>query len=383
MLGGMIMKKEFLSRQQLDLLSNRILNVENSDTTRKLYNYLWYLYKDNGYTPMNIMIVGSGGSYPVALLAKHVLQDKLNTPNVIAETPQNAIRIIKQFDHVINCNYYPKYDLVIGISYSGTTPDIKAVYDICLKRKFPFLLLTYAKESDLDKLYTECSFLKIISYYNFEDDSGKEKSFISMASTLAPAIIFSIDNASKFTFDAQEYLQRGKKIVEDLDISKIANLLNKKPVIHVFYEWDSLPTAADIESKFTESGIAHVILHEKKNFSHGRCILLYKQDFGLVINLNRLGAAINLETGLEEEYYKYKYDKYLSDYLKTLCKEKDAYYLNIGTSDKDVATWNIKAFCILPYLITSIGECLDIDISRPVILFPNDVKALYKYQGDF
>lgn len=377
------MKKDFLSRQQLDLLSNRILKVENTDTTRKLNNYLWYLYKDNGYKPMNIMIVGSGGSYPVAILAKHVLQDKLNTSNVIAETPQNAIRIMNQFNHIINCNYHPKYDLVIGISYSGTTPDIKAVYDICLKKKFPFLLLTYAKEETLDKVYTECSFLKIISYYNFEDETGKEKSFISMVSTLAPAMIFTCEDTCKFASEAQEALNKGKKFVSELNIPEIALNLKDKPVIHVFYEWDSLPTAADIESKFTESGIAHVILHEKKNFSHGRCISLYKQNFGLVINLTRFGMATSMETGIQEEYYKYKYDKYLSDFLQNLCKEKEAFYLQIGTGDKSVAKWNIKALSILPYLITTIGEELDIDISRPLILFPEDAKLLYKYEGSF
>lgn len=62
--------------------------------------------------------------------------------------------------------------------------------------------------------------------------------------------------------------------------------------IHVFYEWDTLPTATDIESKFTESGIANVVLHEKKNFSHGRYTSLYNQSFAVVINLTRHGIAL-------------------------------------------------------------------------------------------
>ena len=127
--------------------------------------------------------------------------------------------------------------------------------------------------------------MNIISYFNAEDTTGKERGMISMTSTLAPIIVFDDNWTCKLISENQEALTNGEKFVSELNIHDIARKIKQKPVIHVFYEWDTLPTAIDIESKFTESGIANVIIHEKKNFSHGRYTLLYKQNFALAINL--------------------------------------------------------------------------------------------------
>lgn len=378
------MKEEFVSRQQVNLLPERIRKAEKTDATKELNLYMWDLFKKKKYVPMNIMVVGAGGSYPAAIFAKHALHDEMRTPNVEAVTPQTAVRILTQFDRVNNGEWNPKYDLVIGISYSGKTPDIKCVSELCAQKGFPFILVTGAEKSTLSDIYRESDSMKIISYYNAEDTTGKERGMISMVSTLAPIIIFDDNWTCKLISKNQEALVNGEKFVSDLNISEIAKTIKQYPVIHVFYEWDTLPTAADIESKFTESGIANVVLHEKKNFSHGRYTSLYNQNFAVVINLTRHGMAIPLDgSGNINKFYKYKYDENLAIFLNKICEEKSTHYIEIGTVAMMPSKWNIEAMSKLPYLITAIGEELGIDISKPLKPFPEEAIQLYDYKGKF
>lgn len=378
------MKEEFVSRQQVNLLPERIRKAEKTDATKELNLYMWDLFEKKKYVPMNIMVVGAGGSYPAAIFAKHALHDEMRTPNVEAVTPQTAVRILTQFDRVNNGEWNPKYDLVIGISYSGKTPDIKCVSELCAQKGFPFILVTGAEKSTLSDIYRESDSMKIISYYNAEDTTGKERGMISMVSTLAPIIIFDDNWTCKLISKNQEALVNGEKFVSNLNISEIAKTIKQYPVIHVLYEWDTLPTAADIESKFTESGIANVVLHEKKNFSHGRYTSLYNQNFAVVINLTRHGMAIPLDgSGNINKFYKYKYDENLAIFLNKICEEKSTHYIEIGTVAMMPSKWNIEAMSKLPYLITAIGEELGIDISKPLKPFPEEAIQLYDYKGKF
>ena len=179
-------------------------------------------------------------------------------------------------------------------------------------------------------------------------------------------------------------MAKGEEFVSNLNISEIAKAIKQNPVIHVFYEWETLPTATDIESKFTESGVANVVLHEKKNFSHGRYTALYNQNFAAVINLNRYKIAIPLDgSGNIDKYYKDEYDESLATFLNKRCEEKSAHYIEIGTGAMMPAQWNIEAMSILPYLITAIGEELGIDISKPLKPFPKEASQLYDYKGRF
>lgn len=382
------MKENFVSRQQLSLLPERIRKAEETDATKELYSHLWEAWEKKNLKPINVLIIGAGGSYPAALAAAHSIRDEMRTPNVEVTTPQTALRIIKQFDKILNCDWHPNYDLVIGISYSGKTPDIKAVSEACGRRSYPFVLLTGAEKSELQELYHEDDLLKIVSYFNAEDNSGKEKGMISMASTLIPAVLFDdyiiSTPPTRHWFEIyREYLEDGEKFVSELNVSGIAESIKKHPVVHVFYEWELLPTAADIESKFIESGIANVVLHEKKNFSHGRNTILSTQDFGLVINLIKYAVGISLATSEVKKHYKNDYDKNLSHFLSGLCENKSAYYLEIGNGKFEPAQWNLEEMSKLPYLITTIGEEMNIDISKPLTPFPKEAIALYDYKGEF
>lgn len=231
------MNENFVSRQQLSLLPERIWKAEETDATHELYRYLWDKFEKKAFKPMRIMIVGAGGSYPAALAAAHSIRDEMRTPNVEVATPQTAIRTIKQFSKILNCDWHPEYDVVIGISYSGKTPDIKAVSEVCTSRGYAFVLLTGADKEELKELYHEYEFLKIISYFNAKDTSSKERGMISMFSTLMPAIIFddyiiSSARPTEHYFEVyREDLENGEKFVSDLNITDMANSINKAPII--------------------------------------------------------------------------------------------------------------------------------------------------------
>ena len=327
------MNKNFVSRQQLFLLPKRVLKAEQTYASQELYGFLWDKFKKN-YAPLHIMIVGAGGSYPASLIAEHSIRDKMCTSNIEVTTPQTAIRKLKQLSKVSNNSDFQEYDIVIGVSYSGKTPDIIAVSEVCNSKGYPFILLTGADKSELKEYENEL--FKIVSYFNAEYTSGKDRGMISMFSTLMPAIIFddyvaSSTHSSKHYFDIyQNNLKNGESFVSELNIADIANSINKIPVIHIFYEWASLPTATDIESKFIESGIANVILHEKKNFSHGRFTALFKQDFALVINLTCHSEKLSNDKSKVNTMHKCEYDKLLSNFLKELCKSKSAHYIEMG-----------------------------------------------------
>lgn len=376
------MKNEFVSREQLEFLPKRLILARETDASKKFEQLVKSLKIRRIFSPyFRGLIIGAGGSYPAAVFAKYVISEKYGMPYVEAATPQTAKRIITQFDASDNFtkSYNPSFDLVIGISYSGKTHDIVALAKLCVERNYPFVLITGAKENSLKGIYPDN--VKIISYFNPSDDTGKEKGMISMFSTLAPCVI--MDNWNE-PLD-KEYLYSLCKsrpfIVCNLNIKRIVSLLRLNPIIHVFYEWDTYAAAADIESKFTESGLATVVLHEKKNFTHGRYTLLYKYNFGLAIDLVRYPLTsigfIRSDTT--------NYSLFLSDFLMSLCKERGAYYLEISSDLSYSTSWNMEVLALLPYLITEIGEELGIDISKPFKsgTFPEEAKDLYNYEGDF
>ncbi len=368
------MKNEFVSREQLELLPKRLLLAEETDASKKFNQLLNSLKIRKNFSPFfKVLVIGSGGSYPAAVFAKYVISEGYGNPYVEAVTPQTAKRILTQFDNSANFTkvHNPSFDLVIGISYSGKTHDIIALAKLCIQREYPFVLITGAEENSLKEIYP--SGIKIISYYNPKDDTGKEKGMISMFSTLAPCLI--MNNWKKSVYSLC------KSKAPHLSTFRISRLLNLNPIVHVFYEWDTYAVAADIESKLIESGLAAVVLHEKKNFTHGRYTLLYKYNFALAIDLVKQNTSYVGSKKSDTTNFSISF----SNFLMNLCKERGAYYLEISNDFSHSTSWNLYVLALLPYLITEIGEELGIDISKPFKpgTFPEEAKALYNYEGDF
>lgn len=381
------MEQKFVSRQQLNLLEERITFGLRTFAAYDLWTYLLELSNTSKNSQVNVLIVGSGGSYPACVFAKHVIIEQLKNFTVEATTPQTAIRMINELDNLSN-NNSTKFNLVIGISYSGKTADIIAIAKLCKLKSCHFLLLTGAKKDTLSEIYSEDDLTKIISYFSVYCTES-EKGLISMASTLTPMYIFNAIRYPKPPHLISKFpseLDYGKHFITKLNIDKIVSSLKRTPIIHVFYEWDTLPTALDIESKFIESGIATVILHEKKNFSHGRTTLLYTQQFALIINLCRYKYSCSHidKTPYKKVKFRTQYDEILTNYLKSICNITGSNYMELFATSPSITTsqWNLWTMAILPYLITEIGEKMNIDISRPLDPYPKETLTLYNYNGE-
>ena len=133
---------------------------------------------------------------------------------------------------------------------------------------------------------------------------------------------------------------------------KIGNIIN------IFYGDDNTSAAFDIESKFTESGTFNVIMHEKKNFSHGR--------------------FINYEN-LNNNYNIYLKSKNISKY-----EEKLLEFLKDGNNIILESRYNgilaeYDLLLMVQYLTYYISNLLKIDISKPA--FTENALKLFFYKG--
>jgi hypothetical protein len=378
------MQKEFLCVEQLRFMPRRVELAEETFATSELNMLLWQIREANEYKPIKIMVVGAGGSFPAALFAKQALTEHCGTSEAEAYMPQSAIRILTQFSHIVGCKFNPYYHVVIAISYSGKTPDIQKIYEICRTINTQFILVTKALPELIDDLYPNYNSIStnIVSYDNVKDETHKERGAISMAATVSPAVIFD-DLGGNSKDENMKCFEEGEKYVQSLDISKIAEAIKQRPVINVFYEWDTMPTAYDIETKFTQAGLAHVVLHEKKNFSHGRYVSLYTLNSGLNINLVRYASAFNFSNNCGEKLFKTPYDEALDKFLEEISLKKDTPYIKMGSVAFPPNQWNIEAMTKLPYLLVAIGQELGIDVSKPLDYIPEKAFELFNYIGGF
>ena len=383
------MRDDYMSVHQLNLLPKRIEMALKTDAALRLQKVIQELAEKQADVG-SVLVVGAGASYSAAVFAVHALEERLSYENFSffaeAVTPQTAL---------MKLDY--KYDLVIGISYSGSSPDITAVANECSYRYIPFLLITGVNPDSVKRMYDEED-CRIISYYNPEDDTDREYGMISMASTLIPCMLFYDackcgDNMQSSHLERiEDAKQRMEAIHKAGTLSVLAYSLKAHPMIHLLYDYHHLPVMHDLESKLTESGIACVMLHEKKNFSHGRTNVLFRQDFGMIINLAVYGLTfgedieknfLSLVNGDCQVDYANGYEKKLASFLKEVCKEKHSVYYEMRSVFGTDVSWNLDCMCQLPYWITYLGEALEIDISKPANPIPCIVNDLYRYEGSF
>ena len=212
-------------------------------------------------------------------------------------------------------------------------------------------------------LKTEISKKNIFSYRT-SSNKGKEKGFLSFEGAVAPAAIFlkyyldksnnSINIYSFITDSMKYWTNRIEKIINKNVIEK----LKKYKLINIF-RGDYNDTACfDLESKIIESGIFNCIIHEKKNFSHGR-----------FVNYENLENNFSI-------YFKQKlttnYELELLKYLNNNCVVIESKYNGIlAEFDLLIAS---------QFIIYYIGKILDIDVSKPK--YSENAMKIYFYNGD-
>ena len=139
---------------------------------------------------------------------------------------------------------------------------------------------------------------------------------------------------------------------------EIINKMKKHNLINIFRGDYTDSACYDLESKIIESGVFNCIIHEKKNFSHGRFIN-YE-------NLNNIYSIYFKQKSTSK--YEVELIKYLKD--KNLIIES-RYNGILAEFDLLIAS---------QFIVYYIGKILDIDVSKPK--YSDDAMNIYFYKGE-
>ena len=323
-------------------LEKRVINALKSSAIENLDNI-------NFNEKENYLFVGTGGSYASAQFASIIINN-LYGSNTYAMYPRDVI-------YRNNKNI----DKVILITYSGSTADLlECSKNFNNDNKY---IITKGEIKNTSLKTGVCK-NNIISYKT-NNNKGKERGFLAFEGAVSPAAIFlkyycnkTLDNldVEHFIIDCINYWNN---YLGDMFKDKnIIKMFNKNSLINIFRGDYTNAASSDIESKIIESGIANCIVHEKKNFSHGRFI-----NYENLSNFNSI-------------YFK---QKETSQYEEKLLK-----YLSNGNNLILESKYN-NVLCEFDLLIASqmliyyIGKTLNIDVSKPK--YSEEAMKIYFYKG--
>ena len=325
-------------------LETRIINAINSSA----YDKIKKMDFDN---INNALFIGTGGSLAGANYSSKVI-NCLYGINTVCLLPRE-----------VSYRNNKLIDKVFLFSYSGTTNDlIEGTKSIDNNKKY---LIT---KGEVQKIVKKTAINKnnIISYRT-NSNKGKEKGFLSFEGALAPASIFlkmyleltdANINLVDFIKDSLNYWDDYfNKLFKDnkKNLLKILAIGNN---INIFTGDYTTSACIDLESKLIESGTFNILLHEKKNFSHGR-----------FINYEHLNSKYSI-------YFK---QKEISDYENKLLDYLDKENTLIIESRFNDILCEYDLLVASQYLAYYISNLLGIDISKPT--YSEAAMKIYFYKG--
>ena len=323
-------------------LEARLINAINSKASNRIKNIMFDEKE-------NYLFVGAGGSFAGAKFASIIINHMYGS-NTYALYPRDVV--YRNND---------KINKVIMFSYSGTTNDLlEGTKEFDNINKY---IITKGLIQNI-VLKTGIGKNNIISYRTGSNKS-KERGFLSFEGAVAPAALF-LDYylLDDNTFDLKKFIHNSlmkwnKYFEEEFKKDYIKEIFKQGNLVNIFTGDNTSCASVDTESKIVESGIINCIIHEKKNFSHGR-----------FINYENLNNKYNI-------YYKQKnnskYEKVLLDYIRN---DNNL----IIESDYDGILCEFDLLIASQLLIYYIGKLLDIDVSKPN--YSEDAMKIYFYKGD-
>ena len=322
-------------------LESRVINAINSNAYDKLLDINF----DNS---KSYLFIGTGGSFAGASFASTVINE-LYGASTYSLYPRDAL-----YRNNINI------DKAFLFSYSGTTNDlIQSVNDF---NKNDVYVIT---KGQVQNIVTKTGILKNnIITYRTSSNKGKERGFLSFEGALAPAALFmklylqktnSDSDINNFIKDSMSYWSN--KVQKEIDKNFIESAINHNKIINVFRGDYSNCASYDLESKLIESGIFNCIIHEKKNFSHGRFINFENMNNKCVIYFKQKTTS--------------KYEEELLNYLGNK--------IVIFESRYDGLLAEFDLLIASQFIIYQIGKLLDIDVSKPN--YTDNAMKIYFYKG--
>jgi len=301
--------------------------------------------------------IGSGGSSIPSEYTKTIIN---NTFGVDIQTmfPKEYLET--------NTEKYMEYLNIICFSYSGSSPEIVQL----LNGKYNMAyIVTKANEEDLKISLKEnnvdISKIRVISYNN---ESSKERGFLSIEGIIVPALIMYMLVEKKKKDDILElFKKRFEKQKEKVEKyfkennEQLKKAFKKNNIIDIYYDNYTKPIMCDLESKIVETGIFRCTTHEKKNFSHGRFITLekYPSDVQIYLKLKK-------DTKYDDELL-----KYLSIYGKNLI---------ILEADEESDNGILELLIYSQLFIYEISKLIKKDLSNPD--YSEDSMKIYRYNKE-
>lgn len=322
-------------------LESRVINAINSNAYDKLLDI-------NFDKSKSYLFIGTGGSFAGASFASTVINDLFGA-STYSLYPRDAF-------YRNNTNI----DKAFLFSYSGTTNDIiQSVKDFDKNNVY---VIT---KGQTQNIVTKTGIMKNnIITYRTSANKGKERGFLSFEGALAPAALFmklylqktnSDININNFIKDSMSYWSN--KVQKEIDKKFIESAINHNKIINVFRGDYSNCASYDLESKLIESGIFNSIIHEKKNFSHGRFINFENMNNKCVIYFKQKTTS--------------KYEEELLNYLGNKIAIFESKYVGLlAEFDLLIAS---------QFIIYQIGKLLDIDVSKPN--YTDNAMKIYFYKG--
>ena len=334
-------KKIKSSSININNLEARIINAINSNASNKIDDIE---FNEN----CNCLFIGTGGSYAAARFSAKII-------NLLYGCSTNSM-----YPRDVLYRNNSNIDKVVLFSYSGTTNDIiTSVKDLDKKNIY------MVTKGELQNIVLKTGiFKKNILSYRTSSNKGKERGFLSFEGAVAPSAIFlkhylektnSNVNIESFIKDS---INNWNKKIENIINKDIVKKMNEHGIINLF-RGDYTDTACfDLESKIIESGIFNSLIHEKKNFSHGR-----------FINYENLNNNVSI-------YFKQKSTtKYEQELLKYLGDNNI-----VIESNYDGILAEFDLLIASQFIIYYIGKVMNIDVSKPK--YSDDSMKLYFYKGD-
>lgn len=323
-------------------LEARLINAIDSKASNKIKNIM---FDENG----NYLFVGTGGSFAGAKFASIIINNMYGS-NTYTLYPRDIV--YRNND---------KINKVIMFSYSGTTNDLlEGTKEFDNSNKY---IVTKGLVQNV-VLKTGVSKNNIISYRT-GSNKGKERGFLSFEGSVVPAALFlnyylSDDN----NFDLKKFIHSSlikwnKYFEEEFNKDYIKAMFKQGNLVNIFTGDNTNCASVDTESKIIESGIINCIIHEKKNFSHGR-----------FINYENLNNKHNI-------YYKQKNSSKYENVLLNYIKNDNNLVIE---SDYDGILCEFDLLIASQLLIYYVGKLLDIDVSKPN--YSDDAMKIYFYKGE-
>lgn len=314
--------------------------------------------KSNAYTKVkkimqqvdgNIAVVGAGGSFSVADYISRCLKGF-----AISLRPREMLLHKTEL-----------LDYVILVTYSGKTPDIVQCINHC--KKYDNIKKIIVITWDEGKFAENVDLSNKIEVIAYKNNDTSERSFISIASTLAPVSLFarhSIEaDGKEFYSYIEKLLHSAEKEIDKVSKENVFDQLKYKPFLEVIYESETKSSAAMLESNLIEKGISYIVMHEKKDFSHGRYNLQYSKKAPILVWLKNSRESL--------------YDKALLEYLNKNYKDTK---LVIIKSTEGKVIGELEVMIKSMYLSKMIAENVGEDLSK--YDYPNGAVGLYRFDRD-